>query len=50
VHHFEWPNGAIIPKSIDKGEVMGCGLLLNPEKGLFIFFTSNGILLGPFPL
>jgi hypothetical protein len=27
-------------------DVVGCGLLLNPNNKLFIFFTVNGILMG----
>jgi hypothetical protein len=47
---FEWPNGAIKPKWNAKGDVVGCGVLLNPEQELSsIFFTVNGILMGRFP-
>jgi hypothetical protein len=48
LHDFEWPNGAIKPKWNGPGDVIGCGLLLNPENKLSIFFTLNGILLGKF--
>jgi hypothetical protein len=37
-------------EKFEKGEVIGCGLLLNPEKELSIFFTDNGILMGQFLL
>jgi hypothetical protein len=50
IHNFEWPNGAIRPEWNGQGDVVGCGLLLNPENNLFIFFTANGILMGQFPL
>jgi hypothetical protein len=44
---FEWPNGVnVLLKMNDLGNVTGCGLLLNPENKLSIFFTLNGILLG----
>jgi hypothetical protein len=46
-HDFEWPNQAIKPEwNGPAGDVFGCGLLLNPENKLFIFFTGNGILMG----
>ena len=45
---FEWPEGAIKPKWKGRGDVVGCGLLLNPEKKVSIFFTVNGILMGQF--
>jgi hypothetical protein len=35
-HPFEWPNGAIKPKRNGRGDVIGCGLLLNPANELFI--------------
>jgi hypothetical protein len=42
-----WPNGVDDePKLKGPGNVTGCGILLNPEDKLFIFFTFNGILLG----
>jgi hypothetical protein len=31
------------------GDVIGCGILLNPDKKLAVFFTGNGILMGQFP-
>jgi hypothetical protein len=49
-YQFEWPNGAIKPKWNGKGDVVGCGLLLNPENEVSIFFTGNGILIGQSPL
>jgi hypothetical protein len=51
-HPFEWPNGSINPewKWNGPGDVNGCGLLLNPENKLSIFFTRNGVLLGQSPL
>jgi hypothetical protein len=45
-HCFKWPDGAIKPIFNCMGDVLGCGLLLNPENQLSIFFTGNGILLG----
>jgi hypothetical protein len=45
-HYFDLPNGAIKPKWNGRGDVMGCGLLMNPENKLSIFFTGNGILMG----
>jgi hypothetical protein len=43
---FEWPNGAIKPKWNGPGDVIGCGLVLNADNELSIFFTGNGILMG----
>jgi hypothetical protein len=46
-HHFEWPNEAAVkPNCNDQGDILGCGLLLNPQGKLSIFFTANGILMG----
>jgi hypothetical protein len=45
-HIFEWPNGAIKPTWNGEGDVVGCGLVLNPKNQLAIFFTGNGILMG----
>jgi hypothetical protein len=48
-HYFECPNEAIKPKRKWRlGDVVGCGILLNPEKKLAVFFTGNGILMGQF--
>jgi hypothetical protein len=48
-HFFQWPNEAIRPEWIEgPGDVLGCGLLLNPENKLSIFFTGNGTLMGQF--
>jgi hypothetical protein len=30
----------------DTGNVVGCGLLINPDDKLTIFFTFNGIMIG----
>jgi hypothetical protein len=44
---FELPNGVNgVSKQNGPGNVVGCGLLLNEENKLSIFFTLNGILLG----
>jgi hypothetical protein len=48
-HQFEWPEGATKPAWNGRGDVVGCGLLLNPAKELSLFFTANGILLGQSP-
>jgi hypothetical protein len=45
-HWFEWPTGAIRPEWNGRGDVMGCGILLNSKNELAIFFTANGILMG----
>jgi hypothetical protein len=45
---FEWPNGAIKPTWKGQGDVLGCGLLLNAENKLSLFFTGNGLLMGQF--
>jgi hypothetical protein len=49
---FKWPNGAIRPEwdLDDTGtrDVIGCGLLLNPQNKWAIFFTAQGILMGQF--
>jgi hypothetical protein len=45
-HDFEWPDGTIKPKSKGQGDVLGCGLLLNAENDVSIFFTGNGLLIG----
>jgi hypothetical protein len=49
LHQFEWPNGPIKIKRNKNGKLtIGCGILLNPENKLSIFFTTNGILMGQF--
>jgi hypothetical protein len=48
-HTFEWPNGAIKPEWNGQGDVVGCGLVLNSEKEVSLFFTGNGILMGKSP-
>jgi hypothetical protein len=45
-HRFELPEGAIRPKINQFGNVFGCGLVLDPDNKLAIFFTLNGQLLG----
>jgi hypothetical protein len=47
-HLFEWPPEAIRPKSKAKGNVYGCGLLLDQYDKLAVFFTLNGTLIGKF--
>jgi hypothetical protein len=52
-HPFKWPTGvdgeAILPKWNDTAEnVIGCGLLLNANNNLAIYFTLNGQLIGHF--
>jgi hypothetical protein len=48
-HRFEWPEEA---KAIPwwqydyRRRIYGCGLLIDPEDNLSIFFTKNGTLLG----
>jgi hypothetical protein len=47
-HIFQLPaDGAIQPKLRDDGmDVYGCGLVMDPNDKLAIFFTLNGILIG----
>jgi hypothetical protein len=47
-HRFELPEGADRPRQKKDGtdDVYGCGLVLDPENKLAIFFTLNGQLLG----
>jgi hypothetical protein len=45
-HRFEFPEEAIRPREKEYGNVYGCGLVLDPEDKLSIFFTLNGYLLG----
>jgi hypothetical protein len=49
-HRFELPVGAIRPKIKHYGNVYGCGLVLDPEDKLWIFFTFNGQLFCEFLL
>jgi hypothetical protein len=50
-HPFELPDGAIQPEPKNVGKnVMGCGLVLDSDNKLAIFFTSNGYLSGEFVL
>jgi hypothetical protein len=44
-HRFELPEGAVRP-SWKYINVFGCGLVLDPNNKLAIFFTLNGQLLG----
>jgi hypothetical protein len=46
IHQFEWSNEAVKPKWNGQGDILGCGLLLNSQGKLTIFFTGNGILMG----
>jgi hypothetical protein len=47
-HQFLWPaEGAIQPRwELNSLNVYGCGLVLDPENKLWIFFTLNGNILG----
>jgi hypothetical protein len=45
-HPFELPEGAIRPEMKQNGDVWGCGLVLDPDNNLAIFFTLNGKLMG----
>jgi hypothetical protein len=46
-HQFELPEGSVQPLwDCDSVFVYGCGLVLDPEGKLAIFFTVNGKLLG----
>jgi hypothetical protein len=48
---FELPNGDNgVPTKDGPGNVAGCGLLLDQENKVSIFFTMNGILLDKFKL
>jgi hypothetical protein len=49
-HHFELPEGAVEQEIKEHGNVFGCGLVLDPEDKLAIFFTLNGQLLGKWML
>jgi hypothetical protein len=50
LHRFELPEGAIQPEMKENGNIFGCGLVLDPDNNLAIFFTLNGQLLGEFML
>jgi hypothetical protein len=39
-------DGGIRPEQKETGNVVGCGILMNPDEKLTIFFTLNGILIG----
>jgi hypothetical protein len=46
-HNFTLPRGRNGPRKKNNGtDVYGCGLVINPEDKLAIFFTSNGTLIG----
>jgi hypothetical protein len=49
-HLFELPGGAVQPEMKVYGNVnvYGCGLVLDPENNLAIFFTLNAKLMGEF--
>jgi hypothetical protein len=49
-HDFEieWSNKFTKTKSNGIGEVFGCGILMNSNNKLAIFFTSNGKPIGQF--
>jgi hypothetical protein len=46
IHLFELSEGAIQQEMKQFGNVFGCGLVLDPDNKLDIFFTFNGQLLG----
>jgi hypothetical protein len=46
IHVFELPDKAIRPTRKPDTNVNGCGLVLDPEEKLWLFFTLNGQLLG----
>jgi hypothetical protein len=45
-HHFELPEGGFDLGLPWGSNVLGCGLVLDPENKLWIFFTLNGKLMG----
>jgi hypothetical protein len=47
-HTLEWPEDVLKPegKWTSQGDVGGCGLLVDPNDKLAIFFTFNGKLIG----
>jgi hypothetical protein len=48
-HDFEWPIGTIKPEwKNGVGDVVGCGIMVNREDKVAIFFTGNGKLMGQF--
>jgi hypothetical protein len=48
MHDFKWPTGENESgwNWIGQGDVIGCGILMDPANKVFIFFTLNGILMG----
>jgi hypothetical protein len=40
------PEGAVEPEINENGNVIGCGLVLEPDNKLAIFFTLNGQIWG----
>jgi hypothetical protein len=46
MHLFELPEGTVEPEMKEYGNVFGCGLVLDPDNKLTIFYTLNGQLLG----
>jgi hypothetical protein len=49
-HRSQLSRGAVRPEREPNGKVYGCGLLMDANDKLSIFFTSNGILIGKFLL
>jgi hypothetical protein len=47
-HRFDWSNGGVKPEWNGMGDVIGCGILMDANNELDIFFTLNGILRGKF--
>jgi hypothetical protein len=45
-HRFELPEGAIRPAMKEVGNAIGCGIVLDSEDKLAIFFTLNGQVCG----
>jgi hypothetical protein len=46
IHDFELPEGDIRSEMREYGNVFGCGLVLDPEDRVWIFFTFNGKFVG----